>query len=81
MPLQRWRRVAFGPMRSDGAFLVSSARECGIVTQVRVESPAGGLFQLANPWGAAVQVIRDGAPAEICHGDVLKIAMKPGEIT
>ncbi len=76
---RHWKHVAFGPMRTDGAFLVSSTRARGVVTQVQVESPAGGLFKLANPWGAPVQVHRGGVTAEVCTGALLEIATEPGE--
>ena len=59
---------------------MSAARERGEVTQIQVDSPAGGLFKLANPWGAPVQVVRNGVAAEVSSGEVLEIATEPGEM-
>jgi len=76
---KRWRRVAFGPMRTDGAFLVSALRERGMVQYVEVESPAGGVFKLANPWNSPAHLLRNGKPNEVVNRSVLEIATTPGE--
>ena len=76
---QRWQHVAFGPMRTDGAFLVSAVRERGVVQQVQVESPAGGTFRLANPWSAPAELTRNGVSTEVADGAVLALATTPGE--
>jgi len=75
----RWRRAAFGPLRTDGAFLVSAQYRAGTVTRVEVESPAGGVFKLANPWSAPARIRRADRTSEMATGDVLDIATAPGE--
>ncbi len=68
------------PARTDGAFLISGNRENGEVKRITVESPAGGLFSLANPWDDhPVAIRRKGQPAEIISGTILRIFTAPGE--
>jgi hypothetical protein len=76
---KRWRKASFKHIRTDGAFLVSAKYEAGEVTRVKVESPAGGVFKLANPWDAPVTVQRKGKETERVEGKVLEIATDPGE--
>ena len=75
---RRWRKVSFEHMRTDGAFLVSAEYEAGQVTRVAVESPAGGIFRLANPWDGPATVLRDGKE-EAAEGTVLEIATEAGK--
>ena len=74
-----WRKTTFGPMRTEGAFLVSAAREDGEVTEVEVTSPKGGVFRLANPWKAPALVRRSGGRKQTVTGDVLDIPTRRGE--
>ena len=76
----QWRDASFGPMRTDGAFLVSAERKCGRTQWVRVESPCGGVFRLANPWEKAAVVRQDAAHKEILVGATLEIETAPGEV-
>jgi hypothetical protein len=73
-----WRKVSFGPMRTEGAFLVSAAREDGVVTGVRVTSLAGGVFRLANPWAPGVARIRQNAKVTEQSGEVLEVSTRRG---
>jgi len=74
-----WRKAAFRNMRTDGAFLVSAKYDAGEVARVEVESPAGGVFKLANLWGGSARVRREGKGAETVKGKVLEISTEPGE--
>jgi len=76
---KRWRKASFENIRTDGAFLVSAKYEAGDVTRVLVESPAGGVFKLANPWDAPAKVRRKNNTADTIEGKVLEIATEPGE--
>jgi len=73
-----WKQVAFSGMRADGAFLIDAARERGLVVRVDVQSPAGGVFRLANPWGSGAAIIRGGR-RETASGPVLNISTRRGE--
>jgi len=73
-----WKHVSFGPMRTDGGFLVSASRERGVVTEVNVESPYGGVLRLANPWDGTVSVLGEGREDTV-SGKALEIATQPGE--
>ena len=76
---QGWREAAFRGMRTDGAFLVSASRENGRVALLRVESPAGGIFALANPWDGPVRLRRNGRPAGTARGAVLRVETARGD--
>jgi alpha-L-fucosidase 2 len=73
----RWERVAFEGLRTEGAFLVSAAREGGHVTQVEVTSAQGGEFRLANPWPER-GAVSAGAPLAQ-RGALLALSLRPGE--
>ncbi|MHB9132885.1 MAG: glycosyl hydrolase family 95 catalytic domain-containing protein [Armatimonadota bacterium] len=76
---KRWRKASFGPMRTDGAFLVSAEKD-GTAICIKVKSLAGGAFKLANPWGdGPVQVLREGKKHDTVSGAILDIPMKRGE--
>lgn len=75
-----WKDVSFGPMRTDGAFLVSAERQRGVTTRIQVESPAGGVFRLANPWATPVCVRAADGRSEELAGSVLEIQTTPGEV-
>ena len=66
----RNRDASFKNLRCRGAFLVSAALEGGVVQQVRIQSEKGSNCTLVNPWpGQRVQVLRNGAAAEIVEGE------------
>jgi hypothetical protein len=63
-----------------GAFLVTSSIRRGRIGFVELESQAGGLCQLRNPWGEGeVTLHRDGAQSETMTGSLLKFATRRGE--
>jgi hypothetical protein len=47
---QDWSDVKFAKLRAEGAFLVSSEMEDGVVKYVLIESLSGGVCRLINPW-------------------------------
>ena len=75
----RWREVSFTGMRTDGAFLVSATRKSGTVTDLTVESPHGGIFLLANPWGEEPLGVTANGETMTYSGDVLAIPTAAGE--
>ncbi len=74
-----WREAAFGPMRTDGAFLVSGRLRNGRVHRVDVTSPCGGTFNLRNPWAGRVRVEGATRRSRRAQGTVLRIPTQPGE--
>ena len=70
----------FDKFRAHGAFLVTAAFEDGGVRRVRIVSERGTPCTLRNPWpGRAVQLTRNGRPAEELAGDLLKFGTGIGE--
>lgn len=62
---ENWENVRFDRLRTQGAFLVSAEKADGAVTRVRIESTAGGVLRLRNPFGddefsCSVDFERDG---------------------
>ena len=74
----RWDEVSFEGILTDGAFLVTAAREDGELSPVRVESKAGGTFRLSNPWETAI-IRRPGVEDSADEAAVLAIEMEAGE--
>jgi hypothetical protein len=75
---REWKHVRFGPMRTDGGFLVSAERERGVVAQVKVQSPFGGVLRLKNPWDGPATVRRKGKATALA-GKILEVATKRGD--
>lgn len=60
----------FTRLRAYGAFLVSAQWKSGVVQSVKIISEKGTDCAVVNPWaGKAVQVARDGKPAEFLTGE------------
>ncbi len=74
-----WQDVAFGPMRTDGGFLVSARRRRGVVGAVTVVSPYGGEFRLANPWGDRRVRVQRATGRTSLAGAVLGIPTTAGD--
>jgi hypothetical protein len=71
----------FSTLRAVGAFLVSSKLTNGKVEYVRIRSEKGKPCRLKNPWGnSAVQLVRNGKPAEMLSGETLTFKTKLDEI-
>lgn len=67
-------------LRARGAFTVSAAQTGGKTGAVTIISHAGQSCRLQNPWGgAAVQLTRNGRPAEKLSGALLVFATGSGE--
>ena len=47
---QRWKNISFQSLRTEGAFLVSAAKEAGVVTKVSIRSEKGGLVRIRLPF-------------------------------
>lgn len=63
-----------------GAFTVSATQSGGIIGPITIESHAGQVCRLRNPWdGAATQLSRDGRPAGRLVGARLTFPTKAGE--
>jgi hypothetical protein len=74
----KWDNVSFKGMLTAGAFLVGAARSNGTVTEVKVKSLKGGVFQLANPWDGKAPVAREGGKQSL-RGKILSVKIKAGE--
>jgi hypothetical protein len=75
----RWREASFEGFRAEGAFLVSAWREQGRTTKVIIESEAGAVLVLANPFVGEVIVRRDKGQEERLAGEVLRLSTAVGE--
>lgn len=70
----------FGDLRSDGGFLVSSAKQNGTVQYVRIISEAGRKAVLLNPWpDQPVSLSRNGKFSETLNGLLLTIPTSANE--
>lgn len=45
-----WKDVSFSTLRTEGAFLVSAKKENGIIREVKIGSPAGGVLRMKMPF-------------------------------
>jgi len=68
-------------LAARGAFIVRAAVKGGDVGRITIQSQAGALCRLRNPWGAgaAVTLRRDGGAAETVRGDLLELPTRKGE--
>ena len=73
-----WRDLAFRNFLTDGGFVVSAQRKDGELTSIKVHSPHGGTFKLANPWPGKAQLRRAKTTRNL-RGDILAIPTKPGD--
>jgi hypothetical protein len=73
--------AAFGNLNACGGFLVSGAITLGSANYVQVQSTAGQLLKLANPWpGAAVQCVSSLTGVSTLSGAVLDYQTQAGEV-
>jgi hypothetical protein len=73
--------AAFGNLNACGGFLVSGAITLGSANYVQVQSTAGQLLKLANPWpGAAVQCVSSLTGVSTLSGSVLNYQTQVGEV-
>ncbi|WP_182983943.1 glycosyl hydrolase family 95 catalytic domain-containing protein [Sphingobacterium sp. UME9] len=70
----------FGNLRVDGAFLVSSKLDNGVVTYVEILSEQGRNLILDNPWpGHKISWRKNGKIMQPFEGDRLRVATKKGD--
>lgn len=55
-----------------GAFSVKASIKAGVVRSLEIHSRAGSECRLRNPYSNAVQLFRNGEPAEVMHGSLLQ---------
>jgi hypothetical protein len=73
--------ATFGNLNACGGFLVSSAITLGQADYVQVQSTAGQLLKLANPWpGAIVQCVSSLTGISTLSGTVLNYQTQMGEV-
>jgi len=73
--------AAFGNFNACGGFLVSSAITLGTANYVQIQSTAGQLLKLANPWpGAFVQCVSSLTGISSLSGTVLYYQTQVGEV-
>ncbi|MGB5556289.1 MAG: glycoside hydrolase family 95-like protein [Flavobacteriaceae bacterium] len=66
-----WKSVSFERLRTEGAFLISSTLEKGIVQKVTVQSMKSGTLKLKNPFGESEFLCT--SPFEISEGTIISI--------
>jgi hypothetical protein len=68
-------------LAAPGGFLVSAEMKGGVVGPVRIESRAGGMCRVFNPWaGKRVVVTRAGGKAEEVAGERVAFETARGEV-
>jgi hypothetical protein len=73
--------AAFGNLNACGGFLVSSAITLGQENYVQIQSTAGQMLKLANPWpGATVQCVSSLNGTTNLSGTVLNYQTQVGEV-
>jgi hypothetical protein len=68
-------------LAARGAFIVRASVKAGEVGRVEIDSQAGGVCRLRNPWGAdaAVTVRRRGGASETFRGSLIELASLKGD--
>jgi len=73
--------ASFGNLNACGGFLVSSAITLGSANYVQIQSTAGQMLKLVNPWpGAAVQCVSSLTGISTLSGTVLYYQTQVGEV-
>lgn len=72
-----WENVRFDSLRTQGAFLVSAEKADGAVARVEIESTAGGLLRLKDPF--AGEEFSCSHDFELEGENVLVISTAPGD--
>jgi guanyl-specific ribonuclease Sa len=73
--------AAFGNLNACGGFLVSGAITLGTADYVQIQSTAGQLLKLANPWpGTTVQCVSSVNGTNTLYGAVLYYQTQVGEV-
>ncbi|WP_133995703.1 glycosyl hydrolase family 95 catalytic domain-containing protein [Dinghuibacter silviterrae] len=75
------RDASFSTLRSEGAFLVSSALKNGTVQYVKIVSEKGRTCVLQNPWPGRFLVVKSNkGRMERKSGEVISLPTLPGEV-
>ena len=73
--------AAFGNLNACGGFLVSGAITLGTANYVQIQSTAGQMLKLANPWpGNTVQCVSSVTGTNTLSGSVLYYQTQMGEV-
>jgi alpha-L-fucosidase 2 len=74
---QSWANVSFKDLRTEGAFLVSAAKENGVPAKVKIYAEKGGLLRVKLPF--KTYVVKDVPAASVKMGDdgIAGIKLKP----
>jgi len=74
---QSWANVSFKDLRTEGAFLVSAAKENGVPAKVKIYAEKGGLLRVKLPF--KTYVVKDVPAASVKMGDdgIAEIKLKP----
>jgi len=76
---KEWMTVGFSQLRTEGAFLVSSRKEAGIIKWVRIISEKGGTLRIENPFKNK-DISIDDSHRYVWEGNILTIETKPKEV-
>lgn len=68
----------FEGFRAEGAFRVSAEMRDGVVVRAEIESLAGGVCRIHNPWPSA-QVSLNGKPSGVASDAVLSVPLQAGD--
>ena len=66
-------------LRARGAFTVTATMRSGSVVHAELESHAGAVCRLRNPFSGDVRLYRNGVEAEMLRGDLLTFQTREGE--
>jgi len=74
---QSWANVSFKDLRTEGAFLVSAAKENGVPAKVKIYAEKGGLLRVKLPF--KTYIVKDVPAASVKMGDdgIAEIKLKP----
>ncbi len=74
-----WKDVSFNTLRTEGAFLISSAKENGVVTEVTIKSTVGGLLRIKLPFKTFIEKGIKRSSIKIEAEDIISIKTFPGQ--
>jgi len=75
-----WQQVGFRQVRTGGAFLLGARRTRGQVGTVRIESLAGGVLRLANPWQGSASLRQADGTQRSVKGRILRLRVPKGQV-
>ena len=72
-----WQDVSFETLRAEGAFLVSASLRGGKIAYLRIESEAGGVCRVKNPYEGGCRLM-SGGHEKMFSGELLSFETVPG---